>query len=412
MSDFIKIAYFDAFSGISGDMVIGALLDLGLSLDLLKAEFSKLQLSGYTLHQSERVQHGIRAIKFDVGVSAQQHERSFRSIADMLDTSPLSGMVKTTALKIFTRLAEAEAHVHNTSVEDVHFHEVGAVDSILDIVGAAIGFEALGIQAIYTSPLPMGGGFVSSRHGMLPVPGPATAELVKGLPVRFEDGQSELVTPTGAAILAALAQPRPPLFSIAQVGYGAGERTLSDRPNVLRICLGHPVPEVRREQLLVLETNIDDLNPEWYEHVMEQLFAAGARDVSLSPIHMKKNRPGIFLWVLCDPQDESQLSGILFNETSTLGIRSYAVDRLALRREQKEVQTRYGRVRVKIAHQPNGQVNCAPEYDDCKRLAQEKNIALKRVYEAALQNVQSEYRQDESLTKGDRPEPQQDERGD
>ncbi len=393
----MKIAYFDAFSGISGDMVIGALLDLGLSLDLLKTECSKLPLDGYTLHQSERVHSGIRAIKFDVSVNVQQHERSFRSIADMLEAAPLSGTVKTTALKIFTRLAEAEAHVHNTSVADVHFHEVGAVDSILDIVGAAIGFEALEIQAIYASPLPMGSGFVSSRHGTLPVPGPATTELVKGMPVRFEDGQSELVTPTGAAILAALAQPGPPLFSITQVGYGAGARTLSDRPNVLRVCLGYPVSGVQHEQLLVLETNIDDLNPEWYEYVMEQLLAAGARDVFLSSVQMKKNRPGIFLWVLCNPQDQARLSDIVFNETSTLGIRSYPVDRLALRREQKEVQTKYGPVRVKIAYQPNGRVNCAPEYDDCKRLAQEKKIALKLVYEAALQGAKSEHRRDESL---------------
>ncbi len=385
----MKIAYFDAFSGISGDMVIGALLDLGVSLDLLKAEFSKLPLDGYTVHQSERVQSGIHAVKFDVEVTTKQHERSFHSIAEMLNASTLSMVVKTTALKIFTRLAEAEAHVHNTSIEEVHFHEVGAVDSILDIVGAAVGFEALGIQAMYTSPLPMGSGLVSSRHGTLPVPGPATAELVKGLPVRFEDGQSELVTPTGAAILAALAQPQPPSLSIAQVGYGAGERTLPDRPNVLRVCLGHSVPEIQHEQLLVLETNIDDLNPEWYEHVMEQLFTAGARDVFLSPIQMKKNRPGIFLWVLCDPKDQGQLSDIIFNETSTLGVRAYPVDRLALRREQQEVQTEYGTVRVKIAYPPNGQVNVAPEYDDCKHLAQENNIPLKLVYEAAMRGAKS-----------------------
>ena len=185
---------------------------------------------------------------------------------------------------------------------------MGAVDSILDIVGAAIGFEALEIQTLYTGPLPLGSGFVSSRHGILPVPGPATAELLKGLPIRFEDGQSELVTPTGAAILAALAQPGPPLFSITQIGYGAGARTLADRPNVLRVCLGQPVSEVRHEQLLVLETNIDDLNPEWYEYVMEQLFAAGARDVFLSSVQMKKNRPGILLRVLCAPQDQGRLS--------------------------------------------------------------------------------------------------------
>ena len=393
----MKIAYCDAFSGISGDMVIGALLDLGLSLDLLKTEYAKLPLDGYTLRQSERVQGSIRAIKFDVKVTGKQPARSFRSIADMLDASRLSEPVKTTALRIFTRLAEAEAHVHNTSVADVHFHEVGAVDSILDIVGAAIGFEALEIQTLYTGPLPLGSGFVSSRHGILPVPGPATAELLKGLPVRFEDGQSELVTPTGAAILAALAQPGPPLFSITRVGYGAGARTLSDRPNVLRVCLGQPVSAVQYEHLLVLETNIDDLNPEWYDYVMERLFVAGARDVFLSSVHMKKNRPGILLRVLCSPQDRGRLSDIIFNETSTLGIRSYPVERLALRREQKEVQTEYGPVLVKIAYQPNGQVNCAPEYDDCKRLAQEKNIALKRVYEAALQGARSEHGQDGPL---------------
>ncbi len=390
MSEGLKIAYFDAFSGISGDMVIGALLDLGLSLDLLKSEFSKLPLDGYTLRRSERVQHGIHAIKFDIGVTGEQHERSFRSIAAMLNASTLSDTVKTTALKIFTRLAEAEASVHNTSAEDVHFHEVGAVDSILDIVGTAIGFEALEIQTLYTSPLPMGSGLVSSRHGILPVPSPATAELVKGLPVRFEDGQSELVTPTGAAILAALAQPKPPLFSIAAVGYGAGTRTLSDRPNILRVCLGHPVPDVRYEQLLVLETNIDDLNPEWYEHVMEQLFAAGARDVLLSPVQMKKNRPGVCLWVLCAHQDQARLSDIIFNETSTLGIRSYPIDRLALRREQQEVQTQYGPVSVKISYQPDGHIHYAPEYDDCKHLAQEKDIPLKLVYEAALQGAKGE----------------------
>ena len=386
----MTIAYFDTFSGISGDMVIGALLDLGVPLALLKTEFAKLpnlSLDGYTLSQSERVQSGIRAVKFNVEVTAKQVERSFHSIADMLDQSTLSPAVKETALKIFTRLAEAEAHVHNVAVEDVHFHEVGAVDSILDIVGAAIGFEALGIQTIYTSPLPLGSGFVSSRHGTLPVPGPATVELLKGLPVRFEDGQSELVTPTGAAILSALAKPGPPPLSITKIGYGAGERTLPDRPNLLRVCLGQAVPEIQHEQLLVLETNIDDLNPEWYEHVMEQLFAADARDVFLTPIQMKKNRPGILLWVLCSPKDQGQLSTIIFNETSTLGIRSYLVDRLALRREQKEVQTEYGAVTVKIAYQPNGQMNIAPEYDDCKRIALEKNIPLKLVYEAAVRGV-------------------------
>ena len=384
----MNIAYFDAFSGISGDMVVGALLDLGVSLDVLRTEFAKLPVAGYAISQSERIQSGVRAVKFDVEVHAAQHERHFLSIAEMLKASALSSGVKETALKIFTRLAEAEAQVHNVTLEDVHFHEVGAVDSILDIVGAAIGLEALGIEMLYTSPLPMGSGFVSSRHGTLPIPGPATTELVKGLPVRFEDGQSELVTPTGAAIVAALAQPKPPPLTISKIGYGAGTRTLPDRPNLLRLCIGQPVSELRQEQLLVLETNIDDLNPEWYEHVMEQLFAAGARDVFLTPIHMKKNRPGMFLWVLCEPKDQGQLSHIIFTETSTLGVRSYPVDRFALRREQKDVHTRYGTVRVKIAYQPNGQINIAPEYDDCKGIAREKNIPLKLVYELAVQEAQ------------------------
>ena len=384
----MNIAYFDAFSGISGDMVVGALLDLGVSLDVLRTEFAKLPVDGYAISQSERIQSGIRAVKFDVAVNATQHERHFRSIVEMLKRSALSPGVTETALKVFTRLAEAEAQVHNVPLEDVHFHEVGAVDSILDIVGAAVGLEALGVEVLYTSPLPMGSGFVSSRHGTLPLPGPATAELVKGLPVRFEDGQSELVTPTGAAIVAALAQPKPPPLTISKIGYGAGTRRLPDRPNLLRLCIGQPVSELRQEQLLVLETNIDDLNPEWYEHVMELLFAAGARDVFFTPIHMKKNRPGMLLWVLCEPKDQGQLSHIIFTETSTLGVRSYPVDRFALSREQKDVPTRYGTVRVKIAYQPNGQINIAPEYDDCKRIAQKKNIPLKLVYELAVQEAQ------------------------
>ena len=384
----MAIAYFDAFSGISGDMVIGALLDLDVPLALLQDEFAKLSLRGYSVNQSDRTLSGIRAVKFNVEVTAQQAERSFQSIAVMLEDSALKDSVKETSLNIFMRLAEAEARVHHTSVEAVHFHEVGAVDSILDIVGTAVGLEALGVRALYTSPLPMGSGFVSSRHGILPVPAPATTELLRGLPVRFEDGQAELVTPTGAAILAALAQPNPPPFSITQVGYGAGTRTLQDRPNVLRLCLGQTTPEIQHERLVVLETNIDDLNPEWYEHVMDQLFRAGARDVFLSSIQMKKNRPGILLWALCNAKDQGALAGILFNETSTLGVRFYPIDRLTLRREQEEVTTPYGVVRVKIACQPNGHINVAPEYEDCKRIALEKNIPLKQVYEAAVRSAQ------------------------
>jgi hypothetical protein len=242
---------------------------------------------------------------------------------------------------------------------------------------------------VYVSALPLGSGMVPSRHGILPIPGPATVELLKGFPVRFADGDSELVTPTGAAILAALAQPLAvPAMQVEAVGYGAGERTLADRPNVLRVLVGQTESAPHTDQLLVLETNIDDLNPEFYEHIMERLLHAGACDVFLCPIHMKKNRPGILLWVLCLAADREQLSGVLFAETSTLGIRSYPVDRVALRREHKTVETQYGPIQIKLAHQPGGRIHLAPEYEDCKRCAQEHNVPLKVVYEAALHAAQ------------------------
>jgi pyridinium-3,5-bisthiocarboxylic acid mononucleotide nickel chelatase len=387
----MKIAYVDAFSGISGDMMVGALLHLGVPLDTLREELGRLPLSGYHLHQTGREQSGIQAVKFDVEVHDPLHERSFRAIAQMIRESTLTPPVKETALRIFTVLAEAEGRVHGVAPEAVHFHEVGAIDSIVDIVGTACGFQNLGIERVYVSPLPMGKGLVPSRHGVLPIPGPATVELLKGWPVRLEDGGAEMVTPTGAAIVAAVGHRGAlPQMQVSAVGYGAGERTLPDRPNLLRVMLGETVEDTRGEQLLVLETNIDDLNPELYEYVMERLFAAGARDVVLAPIQMKKNRPGILLWVLCDPGEREQLSGVIFAETSTLGIRSYPVTRTALRRETKEVSTVYGTIRVKVAYTPDGRVNRAPEYEDCKRLARERAVPLKLVYEAALRAVPSE----------------------
>src|SRR5215510_14314234 len=384
----MKIAYFDAFSGLSGDMTVGAFLHLGVSLDALRTELTKLPLSGYQLSQSERRQSGIRATKFDVTVSEPLGERGFRAIARMLREGDLIPQVRETALRIFTVLAEAEGRVHGVAAEAVHFHEVGAVDSIVDIVGAAFGLHALGIETVYASALPMGKGFVPSRHGVLPIPGPATVELLKGWPVRVEDGPAEMVTPTGAAIIAAVAQHAAvPQLQLMAVGYGAGARTLPDRPNLLRVLLGNTSETPREEQMLVLETNIDDLNPEFYEHVMECLFAAGARDVFLAPIQMKKNRPGVLLWVLGEIADRDKLSAILFAETSTLGIRSSVVTRVALRRESKEVVTPYGSVRVKLAYGPDGRVNVAPEYEDCKRLAREKDVPLKLVYEAAVRST-------------------------
>jgi uncharacterized protein (TIGR00299 family) protein len=381
----MKIAYLDAFSGLSGDMTVGALLHLGVSLEAMQAELEKLPLSGYRLQQNERTLSGIRAIKFDVEVSARLEERSFQALAHMLRTSELLPQVREMALRMFTVLAEAEGRVHGIAPEAVHFHEVGAVDSIIDIVGTAFGLAALSIDRVYVSPLPMGTGLVPSRHGVLPIPAPATVELLKGRPVRVEDGSAEMVTPTGAAIVAAVAHPGPvPPFQLAAVGYGAGDRTLPDRPNLLRILLGTTVEIPGEESLVVLETNIDDLNPELYDYVMERLFEAGARDVFLMPVQMKKNRPGILLWVLTDEAHRAQLSAVVFAETSTLGIRVYPVARLALRRERKIVDTSYGSVAVKVAYSPEGHVNVAPEYEDCKRVAREKKVPLKTVYDMAI----------------------------
>lgn len=383
-----KIAYFDTVSGISGDMAVGAFLHLGVSLDALQAELHNLALAGYTLDQAVKEHSGIQAVKFQVDVHEPQGERSFRTIAELIRGSGLAPRVKELALQMFTVLAEAEGKVHGVAAADVHFHEVGAVDSIVDIVGTAFCLHTLGVEQVYVSPVPLGSGVVPSRHGILPVPGPATLELLKGFPVRFADGEAELVTPTGAAIIAALAQPTSvPAMQVEAVGYGAGTRTLVDRPNVLRIAVGRvqdTLETLSTDHLVVLETNIDDLNPEFYEYVIERLMEAGARDVYLCPIHMKKNRPGVLLWVLCDTASRQRLSGLLFAETSTLGIRSYPVERVALRRERKDIETRYGTVGVKFAYQPNGHLQLAPEYEECKRVAREQNVPLKVVYEAAL----------------------------
>ena len=382
----MKVLYIDAFSGISGDMTVGALLALGVPLDSIKQQLALLPLSGYTISIATRHVHGIGATKFNVQVAAHGHaHRPFRDIRSMLEHSQLDAGAQRLALAIFARLADAEARVHGVAPDDVEFHEVGAVDSIVDIVGTAVGVTTLGVEATYVSPLPLGSGIVQSQHGPLPVPAPATVELLRGFPTRPGDGDGELVTPTGAAIVAALATVGPvPEIRIDSVGYGSGERKLTDRPNILRLVLGERVNAPGHEDLLVIETNIDDLNPELYDHVMERLLGAGARDVYLAPVHMKKNRPGIVLSVLCHENDREQLSTMMLNETSAIGVRYYPVRRRILARSIKEVSTAYGSVRIKVAMAPDGHENIAPEYDDCKRIATEKGVPIKRVYQAAL----------------------------
>ena len=391
----MRIAYLDTFSGISGDMTVGALLDLGLPLAAVREAVRALALRDVEIATERVVCSGIGATKFHVRVGGRHPDvphaahghahRPYVEIRALLEGSPLGERVKRTALAIFRRLAEAEGHVHGVPVESVEFHEVGALDAIVDVVGAALGVVELGIEAVYVGSLPLGQGRTHSVHGALPVPPPAVVELLRGRPVRLEDGAAELVTPTGAAIVAALARPEPvPELRIDAVGYGAGDRTLPDRPNLLRILVGEPAVAVGTDEVLVLEATIDDMSPQLYEHVLERLLAAGARDAFLVPVIMKRSRPATMLRVLAAPADRERLGGIVFAETSTIGLRYTSWRRMVLAREERTVETAYGAVRVKLARAPDGTLNVAPEFEDCRRLASERGVPLKVVHQAAL----------------------------
>jgi uncharacterized protein (TIGR00299 family) protein len=385
-------AYLDAFSGLSGDMLVGALLDLGLDFAKFKQEMDSLQLRGCELHLARRELSGISAAKFDVEVSQWQPERHLSDIRAIVERSSLGEDVKAKAVAIFSALASAEAKVHNSTPEEVHFHEVGAVDSIIDIVGTAWCLSTLGIDELLVSPLPMGKGFVRTRHGLIPIPPPATLELLSGFALRLGDGESEMVTPTGAAVLNALAAPAPiPLaFEADRVGYGAGTKTFTDRPNVLRILLGKRAAALNTDELLEIQTNIDDLNPQIYDHLCERLFAAGARDVTLTPTIMKKGRPAITVSVLAEAALREAVAAVLFEETTTIGIRFHPVSRLKLEREIKEIATRWGAIRVKVSRRGTGAATITPEYDDCQRAAIEHRVALKIVMQDALAAARSQ----------------------
>jgi uncharacterized protein (TIGR00299 family) protein len=378
-------------------MTVGALLDLGLPLDAVRAAIDALGLPGVAVH-SERVErHGIAATKFHVRVHGHHPDppgghrhgphghRAYRDIRAQLAGSTLAPPVRERALAVFARLADAESRAHGVAPEDVTFHEVGAADALVDVVGAALGVTHLGIEQIYVSALPLGGGMVHAAHGRLPVPGPAVTALVAGRAVRFEDGASELVTPTGAAIVAALARTESvPEMRVQAVGYGAGDRVLPDRPNLLRIVLGEPVVPASADEIIVLEATVDDTSPELWEHVLERLLEAGAKDAFLEPAVMKKSRPGVTLRVLAAPADRDRLAGIVFAETSTIGLRWTPWRRLVLSRETRVVETEYGAVTVKVARAPDGTENVAPEFEDCRRVARARQVALKLVYQAAV----------------------------
>ena len=384
----MRIAVLDPFSGISGDMTVGALLHLGLPLARIREAIETLGLRDVEVATEPIARSGIAATKFHVRIRAPRHGHAHRPYADirtLLGASLLPAPVKDTALRIFRRLAEAEGRVHGVEPDAVEFHEVGALDAIVDVVGTALGFSHLGVDAVFTGTLPLGQGRVDAMHGPLPVPAPAVVELLRGRPVRVEDGTAELVTPTGAAIVAALAEQRPaPEMRIDAVGYGAGDRVLPDRPNLLRILLGEPHVPAGHDEVVVLEATIDDLAPHIFEHVLERLLAAGARDAFLVPVVMKKSRPATMVRVLAAPPDRDRLAAILFAETSTIGLRYTTWSRMVLPREERSVETPYGAVRVKVAYAPDGTVNVAPEIDDCRRVAGERGVALKLVHQAAV----------------------------
>ena len=364
-------------------MTLAALLDLGFPQEKLRQELAKLGLENYSLDIIKGSRGGIAALGVDVKVGPQEeHHRHFSDIRKMIATSSLTQDVKGMSLAIFQRLAEAEAKIHRQKVEEVHFHEVGAVDSIVDIVGTAIGIDHFAPVRIVSSELPMGKGFVQCQHGRLPLPAPATLEILKGYPIRNADVEGELVTPTGAAIVAALSSGVNSWtnMKIGQIGYGMGKKEFPDRPNLLRLILGETIEAYPADRVAVLEANIDDMNPEFYDFLMERLFDRGALDVSLSPLLMKKNRPGTLLRVISEEKDADGLSEVILRESTTLGVRSYGVTRKKLHREISEVETKYGKVRVKIS----GELRFQPEYEDCKRLALEKGVPIQEVYQEAM----------------------------
>ncbi len=376
-----KIAYLDCFSGASGDMILGALVDVGLSLESLKGELAKLALAGYRVTARKVQRAGLAATQVRVAVGKEQPPRTLVDILGVIDGSSLPAGDKEKGAAVFRRLAEAEAKVHGLPVDETHLHEVGAVDAIVDVMGAVAGLRLLGVEEVFASALAVGGGTV--RGAGLPVPAPATLELVasKGAPVLPQGGrpERELLTPTGAAIITTLASFQRPAMKVECVGYGAGSQDIPGWPNVLRLWLGTAVEEAARPVLLV-ETNIDDMNPEILGYVQERLLASGAADVWLTPIQMKKGRPGVMLSALCPAEAEEAVVALLLRETSTLGVRLREVRRQEAEREVLEFGSSLGPAAVKVKRLPGEPPRAAPEYEVCRRLAEASGQPLAEVY--------------------------------
>ena len=378
-----KILYFDCSAGASGDMTLGALLHLGVSVDELNTELAKLPIKGFEIDIHKVNKKGVEAFKVDVLVTEEDaHHRGLTTIKNIINESTLGDNVKDTAIQIFTKLGEAEAKIHGTTVDKIHFHEVGAIDAIVDIVGTAILLDKLQVDEVYASSIHTGSGFVTCQHGTMPIPAPATLELLKGAPIYSTEIKGELTTPTGAAILSTLTKEfgQIPLMKVDKIGYGAGTKDLAI-PNVLRVSLGYlEEASLDCRQQWILECNIDDMNHELIDYVMDKLFQVGAKDVYLTPIQMKKNRPALKLSVLYDREIEEEVFRVIFTETTSIGIRKYPVEKIMLDRKTKSIETTWGSVNVKLAYYKGQLVNAAPEYEDCKRLAEKTGLPIKQIY--------------------------------
>ena len=420
----MKIAYFDCFSGISGDMTLGALVDAGVPPEILTDGLATLKLDAeFSLHFEKAVKHGITGTQAIVDVhpahtssdeeethshshghSHHHHEhgpsRHLSDIFKLLDDSDLNVEVRDTAKRVFDRLAEAEAKVHNTTKANVHLHEVSGIDSIVDIVGSIIGFTHLEVDAVYASPLSLGRGFVRCAHGLMPVPVPGTMELLRGVPIHQTDIPKELVTPTGAALITTLSQGFGvmPQMRLDRVGYGAGTRDLEQRPNLLRLCLGEKTSDTglktihhhtETDSVDIIETNVDDMSPEITGYVTAQLFEHGALDVFLAPVYMKKGRPATQITVLCPTAHRDKLIELLLTETTTFGVRLSSADRIKLHRDFIQIKTQWGAIQAKRGYLNGTLIKTVPEYEDCKRLAEQNNVPLRQVYTEALSTLSS-----------------------
>jgi len=377
----MKIAYFDCFSGISGDMILGALVDAGLPLEVFTKLIDDLNLSGCRISSKKVKKSGISATKVDI--SFPPIRKSPAEILSLMESLDISQKLKEKSKSIFLTLAKAEAYIHQEDINSVHLHELGSIDTLIDIVGSVVGLDKMGIEEVYSSEINVGEGFVKTAHGYLPVPAPATAHILKGVPVYSSGVKAELTTPTGAAILTGFSSGYGslPLMKLEAIGYGAGEKDLPS-PNLLRVLIGEKSTQSEQEDWVsVLETNIDDMNPEFYDYLIDFLLKKGALDVFLTPIQMKKSRPGMLLSVICYEKKQKEIIDTIFSETSTFGIRISRLRREKLKREIKNLKTPLGNIRVKLGILDGKIVSVSPEYEDCKKIALERKIPLKKVYE-------------------------------